>query len=1060
MPAVSVRCLGPIGITQGSVFTPLSGAVDALVLALLTTDRAGVRVDELLERVWNSDDRSPMIQSIYRLRKRLGSKETIVQEGNRYRLDVPVDAWEFEDGVTGVVDGYEAALALCTGDPYDGLDETAVLHDAREHLRRLRIDALETLAGGAADNPVVLLPLVRAGALSEPWNERLTIAAMTAFVECEQPEVAIELASRCRLRLREDLDVDTSPRLDAHEAAIRQNLAIRVTPPRAHVRLSSRRRTGGPDFDVGTVLVEREAPIDRLERTVASAKTGPGRITLIEGAAGIGKSALSDHYARLRSATHTIRRGAGRSGDPVAFESILTALPELQSSLDHLRLNQDASVGRLLFARDAEQLLHNLTAASEMLLIIEDLHAVDAQSMTLLSYLAERALPAQLTMMLTTRVQPADSARLAELDWLSQRPIVDHVRLAPLSESGIRRMVDARHPGERGSHRARFADHVAAKSQGIPLVADALIRAAEPGLPIDQIGPSSDGTLLANPYRSMLSAEDSALLSLAALVGFTFDLATVAEISEKRGHEVAITIDRAVAAAIVLETEHDEEFQFGHQLTHDYFSSLPSSPLKRRVLAMLAVRPDARKTDVLRYIRGAGGEIPIGIALSRLSDAAEALRMNLAFAEAREVLLELERLLPTDDPRRVRTLTTLAECATRAGLPTEASRWRALALPLCNDDVEVAKLAVSGLPDGEFVGGEPDRLEMFDRVSSAENIEALSTAFYTRCHLRIARLAGDLPRVRQILHELSAERYPDDPEGWAELQFERLLIETAHDGKAVHDELRSLAGSLDPGPLQAAIRHRQLVAARVEQVEPVTDLHAEIAAEVRLNGSPLTRWGVGQIDIALNLEKHDINASAADRQSAIQRGDVMITRAHQAAVRHGVANADAGLAAQTFLQLWNAGRLGDAAPLIDAASTEGVPNPGWMAAAALAAASAGDLLRARVEANRVLDIFRTFDESNWRLNASAILVEAAWLAGLPDAAEAAAAELRSRSGRCIVLGVGSVSLGPVDRYLGKAAALTGAADPIPLLEAAIEQADRMEARLWADRARLDLAEIS
>jgi hypothetical protein len=227
-----------------------------------------------------------------------------------------------------------------------------------------------------------------------------------------------------------------------------------------------------------------------------------------------------------------------------------------------------------------------------------------------------------------------------------------------------------------------------------------------------------------------------------------------------------------------------------------------------------------------------------------------------------------------------------------------------------------------------------------------------------------------------------------------------------------------------------------------------------------VSGSPLAQWGVGQLEIAIRIESLDPDGSADDREAALEEIDRMITRAHQLAVRLGVANSDAGLAAQSFVQLWNRGQLEVAAPLVAEASREGVPNPGWMAAAALAAATAGNLAEARAEANRVIDVFSANAESNWRLNAAAILVEAAAIARMPDAAAAAVVELQPRSGRCVVLGVGSVSLGPVDRYLGKAAAITGDADPIPLLESAVEQADRCGAKLWASRARADLEHLS
>jgi type II secretory pathway predicted ATPase ExeA len=171
----------------------------------------------------------------------------------------------------------------------------------------------------------------------------------------------------------------------------------------------------------------REAAMARLEQAWAEAMSGARRFAVIAGEPGIGKTTLAAALARRAHA-----RGGmvllGRSDEDAlvpfqpwieALERLLEALPA--ADVDHWLSAHDGALARLLPTRSAAQdasgdprqrylafelvreLLDDLAACRPVVLVLDDLHWADADSLSLLRHLARSTSATRLLVVLCVR---------------------------------------------------------------------------------------------------------------------------------------------------------------------------------------------------------------------------------------------------------------------------------------------------------------------------------------------------------------------------------------------------------------------------------------------------------------------------------------------------------------------------------------------------------------------------------------------------------------------------------------------------------------------------------
>ena len=400
----------------------------------------------------------------------------------------------------------------------------------------------------------------------------------------------------------------------------------RETALRASQALDQLRRVAVPRE---TPFANRARELGRLLALAGAAAQGEGRVALIEGEAGVGKSRLLDELVRRLVAEDSQvrvlfgsdppggRRGLGalarglveHLGEPQLEErlaELLGGLAEYAPDLSRL-LRGLPPIARGGAALDGEALpalfeaiAVALASDRRVVWIVEDLHFASAESRRLFAALAERCAGLRLLLVGTAR------SGFAAEEWahLERRSHVERVAVERLGDSDVLTML-ADLGADLSSDAAReLRRQVVLKSDGNAFFVCELLRqlrggergATEPqpgreaptrprrpstgprALPPLQI-PSTVRDLLAARLRG-LDEQDRALLDAGAVEGFEFDPELLAE---ARGHGLLEVLERLAA----VERRHGllratgAGFRFDHHLLQELiYESLP--PTLRR----------------------------------------------------------------------------------------------------------------------------------------------------------------------------------------------------------------------------------------------------------------------------------------------------------------------------------------------------------------------------------------------------------------------------------------------------------------------------------------------
>ena len=257
-------------------------------------------------------------------------------------------------------------------------------------------------------------------------------------------------------------------------------------------------RDGSSDRVTSRAFVGRVRELAELTAGLEEASSGRGRLFLVSGEPGIGKTRLADelgiaaanqglsvHWGRCREGGGApaywpwvqLLRGMIRSreAEPLA-DSITLIIPELRqrspnlaaasASLEH----EDA---RFRLFDSTTTFLKDAAKSQPLLLILDDLHSADRASLLLLRFLAEQLRDANILLLATYRDleverQPEVARILGEIGRDGQ-----HVPLAGLSEYEVARFV---HKGVGLSPSEGLVAPLHGITRGTPFFVDEIIR--------------------------------------------------------------------------------------------------------------------------------------------------------------------------------------------------------------------------------------------------------------------------------------------------------------------------------------------------------------------------------------------------------------------------------------------------------------------------------------------------------------------------------------------------------------------------------------------------------
>ncbi len=414
--------------------------------------------------------------------------------------------------------------------------------------------------------------------------------------------------------------------------------------------------------DLTPGLLERERELGMVSEALEDAERGQGRLVLVSGDAGTGKSALvaeSVALARERGTDVLRARGGemerdqpnGLLGqlleptlaalDPAARRELLcgAAAPVGQA----LGLDGEASAAADGFAvaHAVYWLLAGLAAGGPLLVAVDDAHWGDISSLTALEHLARRIEDLGITLLISLRPAEPD-APAALLDALGQAPGAAHLTPRPLSPAAVTAVLTRRW-SEVGDD---LAEACHAATGGNPLLLAELVRAL-PGAEPPTVAAVRAATVPTLEQRVLRRAQRAA----PGAAGFAQIVAVLGD-----GARLGV-------AAALAELELEAAARLAHRL--------------RRIEVLAGEDPLVFVHPLVR--RSLYDGIPLGERQALHARAAEVLTRSGAPAEL--AVAHLGVLTPAGSVTVARAHLAAAESALARAAPAEAARWleRALA---------------------------------------------------------------------------------------------------------------------------------------------------------------------------------------------------------------------------------------------------------------------------------------------------------------------------------------------------------------------------------------------
>jgi DNA-binding CsgD family transcriptional regulator len=447
------------------------------------------------------------------------------------------------------------------------------------------------------------------------------------------------------------------------------------------------------------VMVGRDAELAQLRRLAAgiSAPT----IALIGGEPGIGKTRLASELVGAVPPETTLLIGqADPAGPAHPYELLLdlagpvpgagTAAPESEAPQRELAAAvRDTDRDPVDRARAARELLRTRVGTGPALLVVDDIHWADPESLAVFEQLDEvTAGP----LLLVGTYRPEELSRrhplagvLARLD---RRRGVTHLRLERLTPADTARFLTAVH-GRAPARRTVATLHQ--RTGGNPFFLEELLKAAGSTdlVDLDKIHLQPLPWNLAEALRSQLDGlapDRRQVVEAAAVLGARVPFDLLATVTGRDEPDLIAALRELVDRGLLVEAE-DDQFGFRHALTREAVAGELLGRQRRRLhqaaLEALLASPDPDPSRVAKHARGAGRYQEM-IAVSRQA-ATERLAAGAAYAA-----LTLAEQALEEAPEDIELLGLAATAAWRAGYLSDAQRYAIRELRAATDDADRA----------------------------------------------------------------------------------------------------------------------------------------------------------------------------------------------------------------------------------------------------------------------------------------------------------------------------------------------------------------------------------
>ena len=788
---LEIRVLGPVEIVWDGRPVDIGGVkARALVARLLINRQIIVSVDRLVDSLWGDNDgpgaEIALRSTISRLRKRLREAgvphDLIVTRAPGYVLDVPAevtDAVRLEWLVAAArlqlaeqrprecVRLTAEAEALWRGAAYSEVRDEPFARAEARRLEELLLAATETRMDGelTLGRHEAVTGELESLTSANPMRERLWTQRMLALYRSGRQAEALRVFQDLRTFLVAELGIEPGHDVTWMERAILAQdpvLDFPVSPEEETGRFPGEAPPPAPvsaarEYQVRVPASRREGRLVGRDRETAllgdwwtSVGQGAGRLLLVDGDPGIGKTRLVAELARSVEGRGGLVLWGRCDEDPVApfqpfaealgryFQSLsadrISHMPDWQlSELSRLvlRLREyappiedeggDPENERFRFFEAVSATFNELALGGTILLVIDDLHAADQPTLLLLRHVLRGTDDGTLGvvgMFIDTEVPPAHRLRAMLADFRAVHPVAT-VHLQGLRSEAVEELVQdwPNAPADLVPQLCRLTD-------GNPLFLDELLRqfgyreaeqSEEGDAPVPPaLSPTEAIRELVARRVSRLPEDVIYLLQAASVAGPECEAGVVAEAAELTAEQQLDAFDRAVESRLLRRVGQDmrDRYVFTHTLVRDaiYGELLRGRRVRyHHKIAVATERAHAGELDA--YVNELAHHFYMGAALADADKAGHycqaagerSLRL-LAFEEAALHFargLEVAEQFGLGEPEaRCDALIALAEAQNRAGDTALADNNFERAAALARTLGDAQRLAAAALRAG------------------------------------------------------------------------------------------------------------------------------------------------------------------------------------------------------------------------------------------------------------------------------------------------------------------------------------------------------------------------
>jgi len=568
------------------------------------------------------------------------------------------------------------ALSLYTGDLLEDIYDDWCVPE-RERLRQTWLEALDRysqiLQGSGKINEA--LSIVQKWVSAEPFDETAQRSLMSLYAMSGERAKAIQTYQTFAQSLSFELDTEPLPETQALLQSIQNGKAVVESNVSQPIHSQRRAPVSRPQIFPAFPFIGRKNEIASLEEAYNSASEGSGRMVLVTGEAGIGKTRLLQEYLGMYSDTSNIQSSCYELDIMVPFaplrqalenspllEPLITShlppswvttlipiLPEMGQKVSYANFPAHQVDGVTLREALVKLIIHlsETNPNPPLQLILDDLHWADTPTWELLASLTRRVLSTPLLIIGLFRVEDLPAERQPLLRTIQRSDSLWTLELPRLTPNETADL--ARHLNPQDASNTIFIQRLYQETEGNPFFIVETVRALQEtgGLqmpvPLTKIPNSIQRVIEARLDRLNLDSREA--LACAASIGRSFTYPLLQEILRDTSENIIAYIEEWLQRGLVLEGKQ------GYDFRHDKFRQVAYAGLSRarrefihgRIADVLehAIPPADVTTLAYHYARS---DQPLK-ALPYLTQAGEqALRLR-SYHEARQFGLQAVNLL-------------------------------------------------------------------------------------------------------------------------------------------------------------------------------------------------------------------------------------------------------------------------------------------------------------------------------------------------------------------------------------------------------------------------------